>query len=251
MVGKLKALLWDLDGTLAETEELHREAFNRAFAHFGLPLYWDQETYARLLWTTGGKERLKRALEETPGAPTLSWEEIGEVHRYKTDLYLQLLREEGIVLRPGVRRLLAEAREAGVALVLCTTTSPENAEAFLEGAGLRGWFSLVLAGDVVPRKKPDPSIYLLAQERLGLKPQEGVVVEDSRNGLLSAMGAGFPVLITPSLYALGQDYHEATALLPHLGEPGNPAAVLQGPRAGERVVVDLSYLEEVRGWWST
>ncbi len=251
MVGKLKALLWDLDGTLAETEELHREAFNRAFAHFGLPLYWDEETYARLLWTPGGKERLKRALEETPGAPTLSWEEIGEVHRYKTDLYLQLLREEGIVLRPGVRRLLAEAREAGVALVLCTTTSPENAEAFLEGAGLRGWFSLVLAGDVVPRKKPDPSIYLLAQERLGLKPQEGVVVEDSRNGLLSAMGAGFPVLITPSLYALGQDYHEATALLPHLGEPGNPAAVLRGPRAGERVVVDLSYLEEVRGWWST
>ncbi|WP_114312786.1 HAD-IA family hydrolase [Thermus caldifontis] len=251
MVGKLKALLWDLDGTLAETEELHREAFNRAFAHFGLPLYWDQETYARLLWTTGGKERLKRALEETPKAPNLTWEEIAEVHRYKTNLYLKLLREEGVTLRPGVRRVLAEAREAGVDLVLCTTTSPENAEAFLEGAGLRGWFSLVLAGDVVPGKKPDPSIYLLAQERLGLKPQEGLVVEDSRNGLLSALGAGFPVLITPSLYTLDQDYREASALLPHLGEPGNPAPVLQGPRAGEKVVVDLGYLQEVRGWWNT
>ncbi|WP_038057891.1 HAD family hydrolase [Thermus amyloliquefaciens] len=154
MVGELKALLWDLDGTLAETEELHREAFNRAFAHFGLPLFWDQETYARLLWTTGGKERLQRALEETPEAPRLSWEAIAEVHRYKTDLYLRLLREEGVALRPGVRRVLAEAREVA-------------------------------------------------------------------------------------------------ALLPHLGEPGNPAPVLQGPRAGERVVVDLAYLEEVRRWWST
>ncbi|MDM7325385.1 MAG: HAD-IA family hydrolase [Thermus sp.] len=251
MVGKLKAILWDLDGTLAETEELHREAFNRAFSHFGLPLYWDQEAYARLLWTTGGKERLKRALEETPEAPRLTWEEIAEVHRYKTDLYLRLLREEGVRLRPGVRRLLAQAREAGVALVLATTTSPENAQAFLEGAGLSGWFSLVLAGDVVPRKKPDPGIYLLAQERLGLSPREGVAVEDSRNGLLSARGAGFPVLVTPSLYTLDQDYREATALLPHLGEPQDPAPVLQGPRVGERVVVDLDYLEEVRGWWNT
>ncbi|WP_279232182.1 HAD-IA family hydrolase [Thermus albus] len=199
----------------------------------------------------GGKERLKRALEETPGAPNLTWEEIAEVHRYKTDLYLKLLREEGVTLRPGVRRLLGEAREAGVALGLCTTTSPENAEAFLEGTGLLGWFDLVLAGDVVPRKKPDPSIYLLAQERLGLAPEEALVVEDSRNGLLSAKGAGFPVLITPSLYTLDQDYREAEALLPHLGEPGDPAPVLQGPRARERVVVDLGYLEEVRRWWST
>ncbi|SDF17439.1 haloacid dehalogenase superfamily, subfamily IA, variant 3 with third motif having DD or ED [Thermus arciformis] len=250
MVG-LKALLFDLDGTLAETEELHREAFNRAFAHFGLPLYWDQDTYARLLWTTGGKERLKRALEETPGAPRLTWEEVAEVHRYKTGVYLELLRTYGVALRPGVRRLLAEAQEAGVKLVLATTTSPENAEAFLEGTGLKGRFSLVLAGDVVARKKPDPGIYLLAREALGLAPGEGVVVEDSRNGLLAGLEAGFPVLVTPSLYTLDQDFREAQALLPHLGDRDNPAPVLQGPRAGERVVVDLDYVKEVQAWWST
>lgn len=250
MVG-LKALLFDLDGTLAETEELHREAFNRAFAHFGLPLYWDQDTYARLLETTGGKERLQRALVETPGAPRLTWEGITEVHRHKTRVYLELLRAYGVALRPGVRRLLAEAKEAGVRLVLATTTSPENAEAFLEGTGLKGWFSLVLSGDVVARKKPDPGIYLLAREALGLAPGEGVVVEDSRNGLLAGLEAGLPVLVTPSLYTLGQDFREAQALLPHLGDWGNPAPVLQGPRAGERVVVDLDYVKEVQAWWST
>ncbi|MFN3368614.1 MAG: HAD family hydrolase, partial [Thermus sp.] len=163
----------------------------------------------------------------------------------------QMLAQGALPLRPGVVRLAQEAAASGARIAIVTTTSPENAEAFLEGAGLSGWFSLTLAGDVVERKKPDPGIYLLAQERLGLAPEEGVVVEDSRNGLLSALGAGFPVLITPSLYTLDQDYREATALLPHLGEPENPAPVLQGPRFGERVVVDLSYLEEVRGWWST
>ncbi len=250
MVG-MKALLLDLDGTLAETEEFHREAFNRTFARWGLPLFWDQEAYARLLTTPGGKERMARALAECPACPSLTPEEVARLHREKGEVFAELLRTQGVALRPGVRRLLEEARAAGIPLALCTTASPESAQLFLEVTGLSPFFSLVLAGEVVPRKKPDPGIYLLARARLGLGPGEGVVVEDSQSGLLAALGAGLPVVATPSLYTRGQDFRRATALLPHLGEPSAPAPVLQGPWAGERVVVDLAYLEEVRAWWST
>ncbi|AFV76762.1 MULTISPECIES: HAD-IA family hydrolase [Thermus] len=250
MVG-VKALLLDLDGTLAETEELHREAFNRAFREAGLPFSWDRPLYKALLEVTGGKERIAHFLRSFPDAPRLSEEALTRLHQRKNALYEALLREEGAPLRPGVRRLLGEAREAGLLLALVTTTSPENARAFLETSGLKGVFHLVLAGDIVPHKKPDPAIYHLARKELGLGEGEGVAVEDSRNGLLSARGAGFPVLITPGLYTADQDFSEAQGVAEHLGEPGHPARFLQGPRAGERGVVDLDYLEEVRGWWST
>lgn len=247
----MKALLLDLDGTLAETEELHREAFNRTFAQWGLPLFWDQAAYARLLRVPGGKERIAHALAGCPSCPSLAPEEVARLHREKNEAYAALLRREGVALRPGVRRLLEEAKEAGVLLGLCTTASPESALLFLEITDLSSTFDLVLAGEVVPRKKPDPSIYLLARAQLGLGPGEGVVVEDSESGLQAALGAALPVVVTPSLYTQGQDFRRATALLAHLGEPSSPALVLQGPWAGERVVVDLAYLEEVRRWWST
>ncbi len=246
MVG-LKALVWDLDGTLAETEEVHRAAFNRAFAEMGLPIFWDQELYRSLLETTGGKERIVRFLQDGQGFPSLSPEEIDRVHRRKNELFAELLAQ-GVALRPGVSRLLWEAKGAGLRLALATTTSPENARAFLACTGLEGVFDLVLAGDVVPRKKPDPALYLLALKRLELAPREALALEDSRNGLLAALGAGLPVLVTPGLYTAHQDFSEAQAVLTHLGEPGRPGRVLQGPRQGQALVVDLAYLEEVRGW---
>ncbi|WP_337844039.1 HAD-IA family hydrolase [Thermus sp.] len=250
MVG-LKALLFDLDGTLAETEELHREAFNRAFREAGLPFLWDRSLYKALLQVAGGKERIAHFLHTCPGCPRLSQEELLRLHRRKNALYAALLREEGVPLRPGVRRLLLEAKGAGLALALVTTTSPENVRAFLEASGLEGVFDLVLAGDVVPRKKPDPAIYRLARAELGLREGEGVTVEDSRNGLLSARGAGLPVLVTPGLYTADQDFSEALAVVEHLGEPGHLARFLRGPRAGRLGMVDLDYLEEVVAWWST
>lgn len=249
MVG-LKALVWDLDGTLAETEELHRAAFNRAFAEMGLPVFWDQELYRSLLETTGGKERIARSLQDCQDCPPLAPEEIARLHRRKNELFAELLAQ-GVDLRPGVFRLLLEAKGAGLGLALATTTSPENVHAFLARTGLERVFDLVLAGDVVPRKKPDPAIYLLALERLGLTPLEALALEDSRNGLLAASRAGLPVLVTPGLYTAHQDFPEAQAVLTHLGEPGRPGRVLRGPRQGQAVVADLAYLEEVRGWWST
>lgn len=244
MVG-LKALLFDLDGTLAETEEAHRAAFNQAFAEAGLPFFWDQPTYKELLWVTGGKERIRHFLETRPSCPRLSEEEIARIHRRKNELFAQFARE-GLPLRPGVLRLIREAEEAGLTLGLATTTSPENVKAFLEGLGHSLRFDLILAGGIVPRKKPDPAIYRLALDRLGLSQEEVLAVEDSRNGLLSARGAGLPTLITPSLYTADQAFSEAQAVLEHLGEPEAPALVYQGPGRGERRVVDLDYLEEVR-----
>ncbi|RTH19396.1 haloacid dehalogenase [Thermus scotoductus] len=250
MVGKLRALLWDLDGTLAETEEVHRAAFNRAFAEMGLPVFWDRELYRSLLETTGGKERIARFLQDCPGCPPLAPEEVARLHRRKNELFAELLAQ-GVDLRPGVSRLLWEAKGAGLRLALATTTSPENVHAFLARTGLEGVFDLVLAGDVVPRKKPDPAIYRLALKRLGLVPSEALALEDSRNGLLAASGAGLPVLVTPGLYTAHQGFPEAQAVLTHLGEPGRPGQVLQGPRQGQALVADLAYLEEVRGWWNT
>ncbi|MGQ9510607.1 MAG: HAD-IA family hydrolase [Thermaceae bacterium] len=248
MVG-LKALLFDLDGTMAETEEAHRKAFNQAFAEAGLPFQWDQALYKELLWVTGGRERIRHYLKTCPDCPRLSDEEVARIHRRKNALFAEFVAE-GLPLRPGVRRLVEEAKEAGLVLGIATTTSLENVEAFLQAVGLKG-FDLILAGDVVPRKKPDPSIYQLALRELSFPPKEVMVIEDSRNGLLAAWGAGLPVLITPSLYTSDQDFREAQAVVEHLGEPSEPALVLQGPGAGTRRVVDLPYLEEVRGWWST
>lgn len=246
----IRALLVDLDGTLAETEELHREAFNRVFQERGLPLHWDQDTYARLLRITGGKERIARALEACPDCPRLDAGTVAEVHRRKTEVYQSLLWEKEVALRPGVVRVLTEAKEAGLTLALCTTTDPKGAATFLEAAGLSPFFDLVLAGDAVPRKKPYPAIFLLARELLGLQGPEGIVLEDSEPGLQAGVGAGFPVVVTPSFYTRDHNFRRATALLPHLGEPGRPAPVLQGPRQGEKVVVDRLYLEEVAAWWS-
>ncbi|MFZ8813540.1 MAG: HAD-IA family hydrolase [Thermus aquaticus] len=249
MVG-LKALIWDLDGTLAETEELHRQAFNLAFAEAGLPFSWDRELYRALLKVTGGRERIAHYLETCPDCPALSPEAIARLHRRKNALY-QALLEEGVELRPGVRRLLLEAKEAGLRQVLATTTSPENAQALLRRAGLEGVFDLVLAGDAAPRKKPDPSIYLLALEALGLAPEEALALEDSENGLQAARGAGVPVLVTLGFYTAHEAFSLAKAVLTHLGDPGSPGLALKGPREGEAVVADLGYLEEVRRWWST
>jgi beta-phosphoglucomutase-like phosphatase (HAD superfamily) len=230
MVG-LKALIWDLDGTLAETEELHRQAFNLAFAEAGLPFSWDRELYRALLKVTGGRERIAHYLETCPDCPALSPEAIAQLHRRKNALY-QALLEEGVELRPGVRRLLLEAKEAGLRQVLATTTSPENAQALLRRAGLEGVFDLVLAGDAVPRKKPDPSIYLLALEALGLAPEEALApggLGKRPPGGPGRWGPGFGhprLLHRPRGFFPGQGH-------PHPpGGPGEPRAGVEGAQGG-------------------
>ncbi|RDI94591.1 HAD family hydrolase [Meiothermus sp. QL-1] len=244
----MQALIFDVDGVIAETEEGHRMAFNRAFAEAGLEIEWDRDLYERLLWVTGGKERIAHYLYHCPECPKLLDTDIARLHRRKTEIYNQIVEAGEVPFRPGVLRLWREARERGVRLAIATTTSLPNVEVLLKQAGeeVRGWFETIVAGDMVPRKKPAPDVYLEALKNLGIAPEEALAIEDSQNGLIAAQKAGIPTLITYSYYTRGQRFEGALAVLEHLGEPHQPAQVLSGPVEGA-VVVTLELLQDWHG----
>ncbi|SMF55248.1 haloacid dehalogenase superfamily, subfamily IA, variant 3 with third motif having DD or ED [Tistlia consotensis] len=220
----LEALIFDVDGTLAETEELHRRAFNAAFRAWGLPWSWSRERYRALLAVTGGKERLLHFLEtDRPAAAERGRTLVAEIHAEKTARYHALLAAEGGALRPGVRRLLGEARAAGLRLAVATTTTPANVEALIRiafGRPATALFEVVAAGDAVARKKPDPEVYRLALGRLGLPAGACLAFEDSANGLKAALGAGLATVVTPGLYTDGQDFVGASLVAPSLEAVG-------------------------------
>lgn len=233
----LEALIFDVDGTLAETEEGHREAFNAAFAAAGLDWHWDVAVYAQLLEVTGGKERLRHYVEATPGVAPLDDDAVRSLHAAKTVRYVAAVRAGSIALRPGVRRLLHEARDVGIRLAIATTTSPENVEALLTatlGADGPGLFEVIGAGDTVPRKKPAPDIYLHVLDRLGLAPSCCIAIEDTPNGLHAARGAGIPVVVTVSLYGGTAGFEDALLVVDGLGEPDAPCAVLAEASSAKR-----------------
>ncbi len=249
---RFKAIILDVDGTLADTErDGHRPAFNAAFAEAGLDWNWDLERYGRLLAVTGGKERIRRFLQEDGIRldPLLDPDSfIAGLHRAKTKHYLALLETGAIALRPGVLRLLREARDAGVRLAVATTTTPENVTGLLAHCGVpevADWFEVVAAGDVVPNKKPAPDIYLLALEQLGLSARDCVAVEDSDNGARSALAAGLQALvITESTYTRGQDFGASPLVVDGLGDPGAPVDVVKGD-LGDSPWVDLAVLDRL------
>ncbi|MET4130428.1 HAD-IA family hydrolase [Roseovarius sp. MBR-6] len=210
-----EALIFDVDGTLSETEEVHRRAFNESFADWGLGWHWDRADYARLLKTTGGKERIAAFMAEI-GA---SGVDIPALHAAKTARYTALVAKGGMPLRPGVADLIARARAAGQRLAVATTTSRPNVEALCLACLERpaeAVFDVLACGDEVAAKKPAPDVYQLALDRLGLAPEVCLAFEDSRNGLLSALQAGLAVIVTPSAYTAGEDFTGAAAVLPDL-----------------------------------
>ncbi|KWV58619.1 phosphatase [Bradyrhizobium macuxiense] len=220
VIANARALIFDVDGTLAETEEVHRRAFNEAFAAAGLDWFWDQVTYGRLLRVAGGKERI-RAFDQRNAAPLLSFADIAELHRIKTARYAALIAAGGCPLRPGVRAFLGSARRRGQRMAIATTTSHGNIDALLAVALGLDWadlFETVVAGDDVPRKKPAPDVYLEVLTRLGLGPADCIAVEDSGNGLVAASRAGIPVVITRSAYFGDDDFAEALLVVDHLSE---------------------------------
>ena len=231
----MKALIFDCDGVLVDTErDGHRVAFNRAFAAAGIDAEWDVELYGRLLKIAGGKERMTHYFNEVgwpngKNAETL----IPELHKRKTAIFTDLIAQGSLPLRPGVSRIVDEARAAGITLGVCTTSDPKAIDGVLDlfGAQRKQWFEVVLAGDIVKKKKPDPEIYNLAKQRLALDARDCVVVEDSRNGLLASLGAGMPTLITTSTYTKNEDFKGAAEVVPELGDPPNVLVTLEDLRS--------------------
>jgi len=241
-VNELKALLFDVDGTLADTErDGHRVAFNRAFADAGLDWHWTPELYGELLAVTGGKERIRFFIERYLDKFNTAFDRpadldafIKGLHAAKTDHYTQMLAEGAIPLRRGVKRLLSEARAAGMRMAVATTTTPANVEALLVHAlapDAMSWFEVIAAGDVVPAKKPAPDIYDYAMQEMGLTPADCIAFEDSHNGILSSRGAGLKTIITVNGYTAEDDFSGAAIVLDHFGEPDQPFKVLDGDAA--------------------
>jgi beta-phosphoglucomutase-like phosphatase (HAD superfamily) len=248
----LRALLFDVDGTLTENEEVHRDAFNRAFREHGLDWEWPRELYRDLLVVTGGKERIRHYLErfhsELLACPDLErW--IASLHEDKTRLYAERVASGGLRLRPGVRRLLREVRRAGLRLGIATTTGPGNVLALIESTlGPHGteWFDVIGAGDCVSAKKPAPDIYRWVLREMSLPPSACLAVEDSTNGLRASLQADVATVVTISSYTQGEDFSGAVAVLSDLGEPDRPFSLLQGEAFGKGWVdVDL-----LRRWHS-
>jgi len=236
----LKALIFDCDGVIADTErDGHRVAFNRAFAAKGFDYDWDVELYRKLLSVAGGKERMKHFFDTIGWPPATDDRDafIRELHRLKTDLYMKIVESGELTLRPGVARLVDESAAAGLKLAVCSTSNERAVNLIAEtllGSERKARFDAILAGDVVSKKKPDPEIYNLALDRLSLAPSECFVVEDSRNGFLAAKSAGMHCLVTTNGYTEDEDFSGAEMVVPEIGDPPNL-----------RVTVDM--LKEIAG----
>ncbi len=221
LICRAAALIFDVDGTLAETEELHRQAFNHAFVRHGLGWHWDRAVYRDLLRVTGGKERMRAYHTRLTIAPPLSDVDIAALHRIKTAHYAELIETGCCPLRPGVTDLLAAALSRGQRLAIATTTSHGNIDALLSRALRMGWakdFDAIVAGDDVRHKKPAPDVYLETLARLKVPPSECVAIEDSANGLIAASRANIPVLITRSMFFRDDDFAGARFVLDDLSE---------------------------------
>lgn len=232
----MKALIFDCDGVLVDTErDGHRVAFNKAFTAKGYDIEWDVELYGKLLEVAGGKERMRHYFDNNgwPADVTDKDSLIKELHKLKTDLFMQIIESGQLPLRPGVARLVDEAIAANVTLAICSTSN-ERAVNLVAGKLLgperKAHFSEILAGDVVSNKKPNPEIYNLASQRLDVEPSECVVVEDSRNGLLAAKAAGMRCLVTTNGYTKNEDFDEADLVVSELGDPPNVQVTMEAVR---------------------
>eukprot|EP00262_Sarcandra_glabra_P001724 TRINITY_DN1186_c0_g1_i1.p1 TRINITY_DN1186_c0_g1~~TRINITY_DN1186_c0_g1_i1.p1 ORF type:complete len:327 (-),score=79.36 TRINITY_DN1186_c0_g1_i1:178-1158(-) len=222
------ALLFDCDGVLVDTEkDGHRISFNETFAERELGVSWDVDLYGELLKIGGGKERMTAYFNKTtwPDKAPKTEEErkefIASLHKRKTELFMALIEKKLLPLRPGVARLIDEALGKGIKVAVCSTSNEKAVSAivsFLLGPA-RAEKIVIFAGDVVPRKKPDPAIYLLAASTLGVEPSSCVVVEDSAIGLAAAKAAGMKCIVTKSGYTAKEDFLAADAVFNCIGDP--------------------------------
>lgn len=236
----LQALIFDVDGTIADTETVHREAFNRAFRAHGLDWHWDRQLYAELLQVTGGKERIAKYLERRDAAGFDGAHRaplIAALHATKTKLYHELLERTEVPARPGVWRLMNEALAANVRLAIASTTSVENIEPVLKsifGREALHWFSAIATGDMVRRKKPAPDVYQTALELLQLDAAAAIAIEDSAIGVQAAKAAGLYTVATPNPWTETQDFSSADLVLSSLEDAAESLAAQVDARIGVR-----------------
>ena len=223
----IKAIIFDVDGTLADTEDGHRKSFNKAFAENSLDWNWDVALYDKLLKVTGGKERIKYFVDSFLAGytkPENFDEFVKHLHKVKTAHYTAMLREGHIPLRPGIKQLIHDAHSAGITLAIATTTTPENVSALLEvglGKDWEKYFAANGCGDIVPSKKPAPDIYFWVLNKLKLAPADCIALEDSCNGLRSAMAAGIETYVTTNPYTHKQDFADAAGVFDDLSDLSN------------------------------
>lgn len=229
----MKAIIFDCDGVLADTErDGHRVAFNKAFAKKGLQTEWGVELYGELLKVSGGKERMRHYFDNYGWPANVAGKDalIKELHKLKTDYFMEIIESGQLPLRPGVARFVDEAVAADMTLAICSTSHERAVNLVAEvllGPERKARFSEILAGDVVSKKKPDPEIYNLASERLKLEPSECVVIEDTRVGLLAAKAAGMHCVVTTNGYSENEDFTEADLVVSELGDPPNVQVTLE------------------------
>lgn len=252
-MAQIKAIFFDQDGVIIDTErDGHRVAFNDTFREMGLEVYWDEDYYHELLQVGGGKERMRHHLH-TRGfgkeiKPEQEDELIQAMHKHKTSRFVELIESGSLPLRPGIYRFMNEAVQAGLILGICTTSNERAADAIANKILKDIPFDFVLAGDIVKKKKPDPEIYNLALAKTGLKPEECLVIEDSRNGVLAAKGAGMPVVATTNHYTEKEDLSGADIIVTTLGDPDGERGILKkGNLGGFDGVVHLQQLLECFG----
>ncbi|NOY63300.1 MAG: HAD family hydrolase [Gammaproteobacteria bacterium] len=248
---QLAALIFDVDGTLADTErDGHRVAFNMAFKDANLDWEWDTALYGELLTVTGGKERIRHYIEHYAPQSLPSGDltaAIAALHATKTEHFVEMLRTGQLPLRCGVKRLIEEARNAGLRLAIATTTTPANVSALLTHAlhpDSPSWFEVIAAGDIVAAKKPDPAIYRYAMEQMGLSADQCLAIEDSANGYRSACGAALKSVITVNSYTRNDQFDEALLVVDQMGDAENPMEVLQGD-AGGATCINTALLKQL------
>ena len=242
----MQALIFDVDGTLADTETAHLQAFNAAFAEARLDWFWDEALYTRLLKVAGGKERLLHywrmvEREAADGANALTVVET--VHAIKTRHYTERVSTSGLPLRPGIALLMVQAQAAGIRVAIATTTTPANLDALLQvhfGAAWHTCFAAIGDAGTTRAKKPAPDVYQHVLAQLDLPAAACLAFEDSRNGLLAARAAYVPTIVTPTAYTSQDCFDGALAVLPHLGDPQTP--ILQPVRGERHRWVDLQTL---------
>jgi beta-phosphoglucomutase-like phosphatase (HAD superfamily) len=244
----LRALIFDVDGTLADTErDGHRVAFNHAFADAGLGWHWDVAAYGELLKVTGGRERLLHFIERREPEIGLSERDalVRRLHALKTEHYVRMIENGAMRLRPGIARVLAEAHDGGMMLAIATTTTRANVDALLQHtlpSGAIDWFTVIGAAENSERKKPDPGIYQFVLGGMQLAAQDCLAIEDSEAGLRAALQAGVATVVTRNDYTDDQDFSGALAVLSDLGELDRAAVAIAGARL-QRTHVDLDQLQ--------